>query len=109
MTGVVVSGCFARLLSHQGITTVVPDAVHQDRLVDAVYRIKGCRDPEIRSACRAELMAAATHVIGKGACGIIAGCTEIPLVMDPRDLSVPFFNPLAIMAAVAVDSAIGRT
>lgn len=109
MTGVVYSDCFTRLLSRQGITTVVPDTVHQDRLVNAVYRIKGSRDPDVRFACRVELMAAATHVIEKGACGIIAGCTEIPLEMDPRDLPVPFFNPLAIMAADAVDSVIGRS
>jgi aspartate racemase len=107
MTGVVRSGCFARLLARKGITTVVPDAVHQDRLVNAVYRIKGSRDPDVRFACRVDLMAAATHVIEKGAYGIIAGCTEIPLEMAPRDLPVPFFDPLAIMAADAVDSAMG--
>ena len=45
------------------------------------------------------------HLIEDGAKGIVAGCTEIPLVLESRDLPVPFFDPLTILAQAAVKMA----
>jgi aspartate racemase len=39
---------------------------------------------------------------------VVAGCTEIPLVLKPGDLSVPVFDTLLLLARAAIITA-GRT
>ena len=43
------------------------------------------------------------ELINKGAEGIILGCTEIPLVIKPEDLSVPIFDTALIHSKAIVD------
>lgn len=107
-SGTVQSKRFARRLKDHGITTVVPDTDFQETLMKAIYTIKGSHDPGVRTQCKRDLIAAANHVIEKGAQGIIAGCTEIPLELQPQDLTVPLFNPLQLLATAAVARAIER-
>lgn len=45
----------------------------------------------------------ANQLIKDGADGIILGCTEIPLVIKPGDLSVPIFDTALIHSKAAVD------
>ena len=106
-SGTINGGRFAACLADHGIVAIAPDGDHQERLMTAIYQIKGSRDPAVRAQCRADLIAAARHVIAKGAQGIIAGCTEIPLELQPQDLTVPLFNSLQILATAAVKNAIG--
>ena len=49
----------------------------------------------------------AEKLIQQGARGIIAGCTEIPLVLKEGDLSVPVIDPIAILARAAIERARG--
>jgi len=106
-TGTVQSQRFSRRLKKHGITTVAPDTDCQETLMQVIYKIKGSHDPGERAQCKTDLIGAANHVIEKGALGIIAGCTEIPLELQPQDLTVPLFNPLQILATAAVKNAIG--
>jgi len=108
-SGTIRGGRFAGRLGDYGIATLVPDADNQKAVMEAIYRIKGSQDPGVRAQCRANLIAAANQVVEGGAQGIIAGCTEIPLALNQEDLPVPFFNSLEILAAAAVDTALGRT
>ncbi|MFZ0595964.1 MAG: amino acid racemase, partial [Flavobacterium sp.] len=48
-------------------------------------------------------MAIANQLIKEGAEGIILGCTEIPLVIKPEDLSVPVFDTALIHSNAAVN------
>ena len=45
----------------------------------------------------------ANQLIKDGAEGIILGCTEIPLVIKPGDLSVPIFDTALIHSKAAID------
>jgi hypothetical protein len=45
---------------------------------------------------------------GAGTQGIIAGCTEVPLLLSQEDLSVPFLDSLLILAKEAVREATGK-
>ena len=49
----------------------------------------------------------AEELIKVGAQGIIAGCTEIPLVLKDGDVEVPIFNTLLILAKAAIAEALG--
>ena len=43
---------------------------------------------------------------GRGAQGVIPGCTEIPLLVKDKDSPVPVFDTTALHAAAAVDFAL---
>jgi len=107
-SGTIDGGRFAGRLADYGIATVVPDPANQAAVMEVIYKIKGSQDPAVRAQCKANLIAAAAHLVEQGAQGIIAGCTEIPLALKQEDLSVPFFNSLEILATAAVNTVIGR-
>jgi aspartate racemase len=45
------------------------------------------------------------NLVKRGAQGIILGCTEIPLLLKQKDVSVPMFDPTTIHAQHAVEVA----
>lgn len=47
-----------------------------------------------------------SSLIGKGAQGIILGCTELPLLIHPGDINVPVFDTTQLHAEAAVDLAL---
>jgi aspartate racemase len=46
-------------------------------------------------------------LVKRGVEGVILGCTEIPLVVKPEDVSLPLFDTTLIHATAAVDFALG--
>jgi aspartate racemase len=44
----------------------------------------------------------------RGAEGIILGCTEIPLLIEPEDVTMPLFNTTIIHSLAAVEFAVGE-
>lgn len=103
--GTIRGGVFQERLLESGIFTQVPEDHDQEQVMSAIYKIKG--DPEglTRHENKAVLKKVSGHLIEKGSQGIIGGCTEIPLVLSPEDLPVPFFNPLSILAEAAIKEA----
>ncbi|MDP2258310.1 MAG: amino acid racemase [Caulobacter sp.] len=92
---------YSARLAGLGLEPIVPDAAQQARFMDLVYRIKaGDLGPDVR-----EGMLALARALDAGA--VIAGCTEVPLVLDPARLSVPLLDAGALLAerCVAVCSA----
>ena len=47
------------------------------------------------------------HLVADGAEGIILGCTEISLLVQKEDSSVPLFDTTQIHAEAAVEYALG--
>lgn len=81
----------------EGITVLEPDAEQQKRVMKAIYAIKA-GDLATGSRC---LSAVAQELVSKGAEAIIAGCTEIPLVLhSSQDLNV--IDPTEILAEAVV-------
>jgi len=75
--------------SHMELEVVMLDDHEQVEFMALLYRIKqGCLGADSR-----ETMAALAHrLVGKGAQSVVAGCTEVPLVLSAADLSVPFLD-----------------
>jgi aspartate racemase len=44
--------------------------------------------------------------VARGAEGIVLGCTEIPLLIQPGDATVPLFDTTSLHALAAVDVAL---
>ena len=86
----------------QGVETLVPDAVTRDRFMAALYAIKqGNAGPTVRT----EMRAIAETLIAKGADAIVAGCTEVPLVLAPSDINVPLISSTDCLALAAITAA----
>jgi aspartate racemase len=101
-TGTIRGGYFKKHLSEIDVRTIVPDDKGQASVMDCIYEIKNSQRSRSRGQIKDDLVAAANALILKGAQGIIAGCTEIPLALTQKELSVLYLEPLTILARVAV-------
>jgi len=101
-TGTISGGLFQKRLTADGIKTIVPDENHQSKVMAAIYDIKKSQPPRSKAEITSDLVAAAESLISKGALAVIAGCTEIPLALKQKDLSVPYFDALTILARAAI-------
>ena len=93
-----------RLTEMQGLTVLVPEA--GDRAI--IHRIiydELCLG-QIEPSSREAYLAIINQLQQQGAEGIIAGCTEITLLIHQTDLSIPLFDTTALHAAAAVDYAL---
>lgn len=101
--GTIKGGRFIEKLAEYGLETLVPNKGYQQSVMKAIYTIKADPEGRKRNQCRRWLKSASNHLIANEAEVIIAGCTEIPLVLLPEDISVPLYNPLEIIAKAAVE------
>ena len=102
ITATIRSGLLQKRLAADNIKTVLPDEIHQARVMAAVADIKKTRPARSKARITADLVAAAEYLIAKGARGIVAGCTEIPLALKQEHLSVSYFDVLTILARAAI-------
>ncbi len=106
-TGTVRGGFFQARLALDRIETLVTDEAGQERTMAAIYDIKNLNPPRPRSAMTADLVSVSEGLVRRGAGGIVAGCTEIPLALSQRDLDVPYFDAVLLLARAAVVEAGG--
>jgi len=104
-TGTLQGGRFRERLQTSGIETLTPAGGDQARVMVSIYEIKGAPGGRGRSAIAAEIREIAGRLIQRGVQGVVAGCTEIPLVLKPGDLDVPVFDTLLLLARAAVAAA----
>jgi aspartate racemase len=104
-TGTLRGARFQDKLRQAGIQTIAPLEPDQERVMAAIYEIKGAPGGRDRDAIGAEVREISGRLIQRGAQGVIAGCTEIPLVLKPGDLSVPVFDTLLLLARAAIAAA----
>lgn len=93
-----------RLASH-GITAVVPDEVDRD-IVDRIIYDELCLGI-IRDESRTEYRRIMASLVDRGVEGMIYGCTEIELLVDAGDTTVPVFLTTRLHVEAAVATALG--
>jgi aspartate racemase len=101
-TGTINGGLFQKRLAVEGIEIMVADESQQSKVMEAIYDIKNSQPARSRAQITSDLVAVADDLISKGARGIIAGCTEIPLALKQKHLPVPYFDALTILARAAI-------
>lgn len=94
-----------RLARRHGLQVITPTAEDR-RIVDRVIFDELCRG-DIRPHSRQAYRRIMADLVSRGAEGVIAGCTEITLLVGDDDLTVPLFDTTAIHATAAVDAALG--
>lgn len=87
-----------------GLETVVPNAEDRLKVHEIIYRelVQG----KIVSTSREAIQGIVERNLDEGIEGVILGCTEIPLLIGPDDLSLPIFDTTRIHAEAAVDWAL---
>ena len=94
-----------RLEEGYGVTLLIPDDEERGIVHEIIYRelVHG----EVNPASRAAYRRAMANLVTRGAEGIILGCTEIMLLVNQDDSTVPLFDTTTIHAQAAVDFALG--
>ena len=84
----------------KGKTIVYPNASEQENnVMQAIYGDNGIKQGNTGREPKALLMEVAERLIREEQCDmIIGGCTEVELVLDPEDMSVPFIDPMCVAA-----------
>ncbi|MDR6627273.1 amino acid racemase [Caulobacter segnis] len=88
-------GLYRDRFFHMGLEVVTLDDHEQVEFMALLYRIK---HGDVGSASRETMAALAHRLVGKGAESVVAGCTEVPLVLTAADLSVPFLDATEALA-----------
>lgn len=91
-------------LASRGLTAIVPDAQQQQRFMQTLYAIKA---GDTGAAMRTAMRALAEALIDAGAEAVIAGCTEIPLVLGTDDIAVPLIDSTDVLALCTIAIARG--
>jgi aspartate racemase len=101
-TGTVRSRIVAAAFEAAGIDVIVPPSKDQARVMAAIYGRRGIKAGHASGPPREALLEAAHGLVRRGSGAILAGCTEVPLALQPADLPVPLVDPLEVAAREAV-------
>jgi len=77
------------------LTTAIHELIYEE-LARGIVRDEG----------RDLVLGVTGRLVDRGAQGVIAGCTEIPLVLTQNDLDLPYFDTVKLHVAAALDFAL---
>jgi aspartate racemase len=97
-------GLYQRALAHRGVEPLTLGAERQKAFMAALYELKAGR-PKV---ARREFRTLALELIDAGAQSVIAGCTEVPLVLAADDLPVPLISSTEVLVERTIVAAGGR-
>jgi aspartate racemase len=103
--GCLQAGLYQRALLRGGYEPLVWNDDELDSFMAAVYRIKaGQRGPALEQT----MLELADSLASRGAEALIAGCTEIPLILDGRQAPVPMLASTDILVSRTIELATGE-
>jgi aspartate racemase len=88
-----------RLIGKYNFDVIIPDE-NERQIVNEIVFGELCRG-EMAQSSRRELFGVMRKLAALGAEGIILGCTELGLLIDPQDVRVPIFDTTTIHAKAA--------
>jgi len=89
-----------------GMSVLLPSAGEQQLIMKLVFRIKG---GDQGSEVAHDMLNIANSLIQRGADVLVAGCTEIPLVLSAERMTVPLISSTDVLAARTVALCLGHT
>ena len=93
-----------RLQSKFDIRTIIPAPEERNLIQDVIFNELALG--KIKGSSKKEFISVINNLIKKGAEGIILGCTEIPLLIQQKDVNIPIFDTTAIHAIAAAEKAL---
>ncbi len=94
-----------RLIARHGLEVLIPGEAERARVHQVIYE-ELCLG-RIEASSREAYRQVIAELAARGAQAIILGCTEISLLLDASDASVPLFDTTAIHAQAALSWALG--
>ena len=91
---------YKKRFSQFGIESIVPDKPERDFIHSAI--MDEFLKESFKDGTKNKFLKIIDDLQSKGAEGIILGCTEIPLLIKQKDVSIPVFDTLQIHAKAAV-------
>ena len=104
-SGTIKSGIFHNAFEKKDIQLMTPDENEQKIIMDAIFGKRGIKAGYKTGNSRENIIRAAISLINKGAEAVIAGCTEIPLVLKAEDINAPYIEPMHITVRAALKKA----
>ena len=100
--GCLQAGLYQHAFARRRIEPVLLEPRAQARFMALLHAIKaGDRGADVRSGMRV----LADELVGAGAQALVAGCTEVPLVLGPEDVAVPLTDSLDALARATIAAA----
>jgi len=84
------------------IEVISPEEKDKEEVMKAIYAVKA---GNLSEGIKKNILKIAQKLVDKGAEAIIAGCTEIPLILKEGDVSVPIIDPTQVLAKIAIRKA----
>lgn len=94
-------------LERRGLKVVTPNLQERDYINTVIFD-ELCRGQIEPAAKREFLRIIARLAKEEGATGVILGCTEIPLLLQQKDVALPVFDTTAIHTAAAIEMCLGK-
>ena len=105
-SGTLHTGLFQKAFGKGRIELLLPTPETQKKWVmEAIYGKEGIKAVGPSENSRRFIREASLSLIDRGARAVIAGCTEISLVLKDGELPVPVIDPVSILAEAAVKRA----
>jgi len=101
-TGTLKSRLFHDAFSKEGIEITDPNDKEQKDVMEAIFGKEGIKAGFTSGRPKKIIQGVAAKLIQQGAKAVIAGCTEVPLVLKEEDLPVPLIEPLKIIALASI-------
>lgn len=97
--GCLQAGLYQHAFARRHVAPVLLEPRAQARFMALLYAVKaGDLGPDVRWGMRA----LAEELVDAGAEALVAGCTEVPLVLGPEDVSVPLTDSLDVLARATI-------
>ncbi|WP_342434395.1 aspartate/glutamate racemase family protein [Paenibacillus sp. FSL H7-0442] len=96
---------YKRKLEERGIDVILPDQPDRNYIHQVIFSelVLGLFTTEAKRKFQRIIL----KLISEGAQGVILGCTEIPLLINQKDVSVPVFDTTALHADSGIDFMFG--
>ena len=92
---------YRKALRDKGLSVMTLDGADRDVFMSLVY---GVKRGDVGDAARAEMRRLAGLLAAGGAGAVIAGCTEVPLLLGQDDVAAPLVDSAEVLARVCVAS-----
>ena len=109
-TGTVEAGLFQKAFANTDMELIFPAPEAQKKYVmEAIYGREGIKAIGPSENSKRLILKVSEQLMMRGAQALVAGCTEIPLVLKDGDLPIPIIDLLSVLASAAIKRAGGKT
>jgi len=97
-TGAIETRMWQDELSKYSIDSVIlPKEKQEEYIMNTIYGKNGLKEGNIGELNKIKIMKAVDILIDQGSQAILAGCSEIPMILSKKNTDIPFFDAFKIL------------